>query len=124
MTWVRNKEFEIAVTFWTEAEPDSDYEDEGGLILRDKSDDTTLYVFIIQNDSSFVYEDDGRFIENYLQFQISRKELDDNDFEIIIGRTCLEYQGYTYRIVHMDDMRQYVITQLIDCKAVRMIDAY
>lgn len=115
---------EQAVTFWTEEDPDSDYEEEGGLILRDKGDDVTLYIFIVQNDTRFKYEDDGRFRENFVEFQVSRKELDDNDYEIVIGRTCFEYQGYTYRIVQKDDMLQYELTQLVNCIGVRMIDAY
>ena len=114
-----NKRWETEVTAYNDEDPT---ELEGGIILREKTDDITLKILLIKEASMFFYEKDGRFFSDGLIFQVSKKELEDKSFEIITGSTFIVKGSNTYRIVEQKDYREFKFTKLIQCKALKIVD--
>jgi hypothetical protein len=118
MTWRMNKYHEVTVKMYNELDPITL---EGGISLRGKSDDVTLYGFVIKTGSMFFYNNDGRFASDGLIIQFSRQELEKNDFEIIPGKTHIILESNEYRVAEMEDYSMYKFTQLIECRCVKML---
>ena len=119
MTWLCNKWHEQAIIVWQEDEPT---EEDDGNVIRGRGEDVEIYVFIMDTGKVFTYEEDGRFAEDGFIFQVSRKELEDKSFEIITGRTHIEWDGYLYRVVKSIDFAEYTFTQLLECECVKLIE--
>jgi len=115
--WLFNRRHEIEVTAWNEGDP---VETRGGLITRPKEDETSLDILLIKAGNIFIWGQTGRFVVDGLIFQVSLTELEDNSFEIKDGSTHIEYDGNTYRIQESKDYSMYILTQLIQCKAMKV----
>lgn len=119
MTWLCNRWHEETITAYNEEEAtDMD----GGLERREKTDDVEMEAFVIETGSMFFHGEDGRFVSEGLVFQVSLKEMDDKSFEFKTGKSFLEYDGYTYRVMEITDYSKFPFTQLIECKAVKIVD--
>lgn len=116
-----NKWYEEDVTFWNEGNA---IRKDGGITHREKTSEVTLKVFIINVGSMFFWDNNGRFNADGLIFQVSKYELENNSFEIKDGSTHIVYKEKTYRVVNSYDYKDFTFTGLIECKCVRIIDAY
>ncbi len=114
-----NKWHEIEVTAWNLSEPTIEVD---GLVNRDKGLDFTIDILILKAGSMAFTTGQGKFVEDGINFQISQKELDDTLFEIINDRTHIEYNGGIYRVMHVIDYSMYPHTQLMECKAMKIIN--
>lgn len=108
------------VTMWNESDP---IIADSGLVTRTKGTEVSLDILLLRTGDMMFYSEDGRFVENGIIFQISEKELDDNSFTITSGKTFLELGDDTYRVMSVLDYKVVYHTQLIQCKAVKIIDA-
>lgn len=97
--------------------------DEYGKSTRTKGEEVSLNILLTKMGDLLFYGEQGRFVEHGIVFQISEQELDDNSFTITSGKTFLEFGGDTYRILSVVDYTQVYHTQLMQCKAVKVIDA-
>ena len=117
--WHLNNFYEENVTAWNEE--DAVFID-GGKSLREKSDDVTMSILTMKEGSMFFYEDEGRFQSDGIVFQVSKAELEKLDFSIKSGNTHIEKDGNTYRVMEVVDYRRFILTQLIECKCVKIMD--
>lgn len=117
--WVTNRKYEVSATFWNESVATRST---GGLQSRSDGSSVTLYITWMHVGKEFIDEPEGRFKRDVYSFQVSWKELDDNSFTIIEGRTFLEKGGQIYRVVQLSDYTDYWAIQLIECKCVKIID--
>jgi len=105
---------------YNESEPDIA---ETGLITRSKGTDVSLNIILLKQGDMMFYGENGRFTEHGVVFQIAKKELDDNSFTIISGRTFVVIGSDTYRVMSVMDYSATRHTLLTQCKAVKIIDA-
>lgn len=120
MTWVANRWHLTTVTMYNESDP---IMADSGLISRSKGTDVSLKITLLRLGDMMFYGEHGRFVEHGVVFQISKKELDDNSFTITSGKTFVVIGGDTYRIMSVMDYTSTKHTLLIQCKAVRIINA-
>jgi len=117
--WRGNKWHEVEVSIYNEKDP-TDLE--GGKAIRDVTTLETARIFPLKEGTMFFHDEDGRFAAEGLKFQISKKQASDLSFTIEAGRTFIEYNGNTYRIVQVLDythVRQIRVTQ---CKSVKILN--
>lgn len=119
MTWRCNRWHLEDVTFWNMSE---NIINDAGLDNRTKEEEVILSAFIVNNSSMFFYDGNGRFKEKGVVFQVSEKELEDNEFEIITGRTHFNWNSNMYRVTEVMNYKRFRHTQLIEGRAVREID--
>jgi hypothetical protein len=113
------RKYEVQASFWNESEV---LRSTGGLQERSDEAPVTLKSTFMHAGKEFIDEPEGRYNRDIYTFQISKKELYDNSFTIYEGRTFIEYNGDTYRVVRVHDYRDRWWIQLIECLCVRMID--
>jgi len=119
MMWVTLRKYEVQATFWNESEATRET---GGIVDRDDGEAVTLLTTFMHAGKEFVDEPEGRYKRDMYSFQISKKELFDNSFTIIEGRTYITYNDENYRVVRLHDYTAYAFVQLIECLCVKIID--
>ena len=117
--WVTLRKYEVQATFWNESEATRE---DGGIVDRDDGETVTLLTTFMHAGREFIDEPEGRFRRDMYSFQISKKELFDNSFEIYEGRTFIKYKDENYRVVKLYDYRDFKIVQLIECLCVKIIN--
>lgn len=118
--WTANKWHLTEVTAWNESDH---IIAETGLVTRTQGTSVTLRILIMRLGTMFFYDGHGGFNEDGIQFQISKKRLRDNGFTMTSGKTHIEYEGSTYRVISIKDYTIYKHTKLMECKAVKIIDS-
>lgn len=96
---------------------------DSGLVTRTKGDEVFLNILLIRKGDMAFYDGNGRFIDAGIVFQISKKELNDNSFTITNMKTFVIIDGTTYRIMSVNDYTYVRQTQLMECKAVKILNA-
>lgn len=119
MTWTTIRWHLTNVTMYNESTANIA---DSGLVTRTKGTEKTIGILIMNSGTMFFYGENGRFTEDGIKFQVDKKMLDDNSFEVLTGRTFLVYNGNTYRVLDVKDYKEYPHVKLIECKAVRIID--
>jgi hypothetical protein len=117
--WRANKWHEAEVTIYNEETPT---ELEGAKAIRKNTDDETIRIHPLKEGTMFFWDDEGRFEGEGLRFQVSKKQLASLSFDINGGRTFIEYNGKTFRIVNVYDYTHLKQIRLMECKAVKILD--
>jgi len=120
MTWKTNRQHHIRVYMYNESDP---VISDTGLVTRSKEEDVLLNILLLRTKQMMFYDKNGRFVEDGIIFQISKKELNDNSFTIYTGKTFVKYDSEIWRIMSKTDYSHERHTQLIECKAVKVINA-
>ena len=117
--WRGNKWHEVEVSIYNEEDP-TDLE--GGKAIRGVTTSVTARIFPLKEGTMFFHSEDGRFAAEGLKFQISKKQALDLTFTIEAGRTFIEYNGNTYRIIEVADYTHVKRIRLIQCKSVKILN--
>lgn len=109
----------IDIVAWNESDPTIA---DSGLVSRTKGDDVALRAFLFAFGEMEFWDGQGRYNEDGIKFQISKKELDDKGFSIKAGKTHVEYSGKIWKVMSLMDYTMFKHTQLLQAKAMKIID--
>lgn len=120
MTFRCNKWHGTSVSMWNES--DAIVED-SGRVYRTSGSEVLINILLLRTGTMLFYDGNGRFVEEGVLFQVSKKELDDASFTIKSGKTYLRINGETYRVMNVLDYTGSRQTLLMQCKAVKILNA-
>lgn len=92
----------------------------GGITQKTKGTSINLYVLWLPPKARFNYKDQGTYISETVNIQVSCKELQDKSFTITVGNTHIVKDGNDYRVVGQYDA-SYMNIQLKQYTLIRKI---
>lgn len=116
----KNKKYEETVVFWNVPVKESG----GNRTTPDSFDTTELNVLIMDFGMDIMQMDYGLVKYQTITFQVSKRELEDKEFDIQTGNTHFKYKNHDYIVDRILDYSSYPKTQLYQCVGLREIHAY
>jgi len=92
--WLHNRLMEEQITLLNETHSRGT----GGLLQTEYGDSVTLWVMWIPLRTKYRVKDKGTIVKEMVKFQVSLKELEDNNFTIIEGKTLCQRNGNKFRV--------------------------
>lgn len=117
--WLHSRQHEKDMRVFNISEAnDDDY----GVGTREIVDDETVKINIIDFDNAYDVKQDGVTVYKKIEFQVSLQQLNDNDIDIIPGRTFIEYKENEYKVMDIQDYTRFNQIRLLEGWAMRTIE--